>query len=82
MEGWRTASGRESDRISPFLILDFSLDVVNGVRGFDLEGDGFTRKAGRTVRTEALWEEKLTFLQRSACLRFLSIQRGERWNRR
>ena len=76
---------RESDRASPFLVLDFSLDVVNGVRGFDLEGDGFTREARQTIRTgvwRGSWEEKLAFLRRSACLHFLSIQRDERWNRR
>jgi len=29
----------------PFLILDFGLDVVDGVRGLHLQGDGFARKA-------------------------------------
>ena len=27
-------------RCSPLLVLDLGLDVVNGVRGLDLEGDG------------------------------------------
>lgn len=27
-----------------FLVLDLGLDVVDGVRGLDFEGDGFTRE--------------------------------------
>ena len=28
---------------APFLVLDLGLDVVNGIRGLDLEGDGLAR---------------------------------------
>ena len=27
-----------------FLVLDFGLDIVDGIRRFHLEGDGFTRE--------------------------------------
>ena len=30
---------------SPLLILDFGLDIVDGVRGLHLEGDGLAREA-------------------------------------
>jgi hypothetical protein len=30
---------------SPFLILDLGLDVVDGVRGLHLEGDGLPRES-------------------------------------
>ena len=50
--GERSTAG-ELDKALPFLILYFGLNIVNGVRGFDLEGDGFTREATQTVRTEA-----------------------------
>jgi len=43
----------EPGRTSPFLVLDFGLHIIYGVRGFDLEGDGFTRKAAQAVRTGA-----------------------------
>ncbi len=29
----------------PFLVLNFGFDIVNGVRGLNLEGNGFARKA-------------------------------------
>ena len=29
----------------PFLVLNLGLDIVDGVRGFDLKGDGLARKA-------------------------------------
>ena len=32
-------------RWDPFFILDLGLDIVDGIRGFDLEGDRLTRKA-------------------------------------
>jgi hypothetical protein len=32
-------------RRNSFLVLDLGLDVVDGVRGLDLEGDGLTREA-------------------------------------
>ena len=28
----------------PLLVLDFGLDIVDSIRGFNLEGDGFTRE--------------------------------------
>ena len=31
-------------RRNAFLVLNFRLDVVDGVRGFNLEGDGLARK--------------------------------------
>ena len=31
-------------RRDALLVLDLSLDVVNGVRGLDIEGDGLTRQ--------------------------------------
>ena len=31
----------------PLLVLDFGLDIVDGVRGLNLEGDGLTREAAR-----------------------------------
>ena len=34
-------------RWDTLLVLDFGLDGLDGVRGFHLEGDSFTRKAGR-----------------------------------
>lgn len=34
----------------PLLVLDFGLDGLDGVRGFNLEGDGFTRKAAERVQ--------------------------------
>ena len=30
---------------SPFLVLNFGFDIVNSVRGLNLEGDGFAREA-------------------------------------
>jgi hypothetical protein len=30
--------------VSPLLVLDLGLDIVNGVRGLDLEGDGLSRE--------------------------------------
>ena len=41
----------------PFLILDFGLDIVDGVRGLHLQGDGFARKALRTMSTWNAWKE-------------------------
>ena len=29
----------------PFLVLNLGLDIIDGVRGLDLEGDGLARKA-------------------------------------
>ena len=37
----------ESCENSPFLVLDFGFDIVDGVGGFNLESDGFTREAAR-----------------------------------
>jgi len=37
---------------SPLLILDFGLDVVDGVRGLHLQGDGFTREATKRLDDE------------------------------
>jgi hypothetical protein len=48
----RSTNGRKLDVSLPFLVLDFGLDIVNGVGGFNFEGDGFTRKATEAVRTE------------------------------
>ena len=31
--------------VVPLLVLDLGLDIVDGVRGFNLEGDGFAREA-------------------------------------
>jgi len=64
MKGQGTINGWKVDRASPFFILNFSLDIVNGIRGFDLKGDGFARKPVQAVRTKARacsWKEKLTF---------------------
>ena len=36
------------------LVLDLGLDVVDGVRRLNLEGDGLTRKAGEGSATEVL----------------------------
>ena len=36
---------------SPLLVLDLGLDIVDGVRGLNLEGDGFTRKAVEGTRS-------------------------------
>ena len=52
MEGQGTTSDQEVDGTLPFLVLDFCLDIVNGVRRFDLEGDGFASKPAQTVRTK------------------------------
>ena len=35
-----------------FLVLDLGFDIVDGVRGFNLESDGFTREAGRIEESE------------------------------
>ena len=35
----------------PLLVLDLGLDIVDGVRGLNLEGDGFTRKAVEGARS-------------------------------
>ena len=35
----------------PLLVLDLGLDIVDGVRGLNLEGDGFTRKAVEGTRS-------------------------------
>ena len=64
MKGQRTINDWKVNRTLPFFILDFGLDIINGVRGFDLEGDGFARKPAQAVRTKARtcsWEEKLKF---------------------
>ena len=37
-----------------FLVLNLRLDVVDGVRRLDLEGDGLTRKAARMFSTSVL----------------------------
>lgn len=46
-------------RRDTFLILDFGLDIIDGIGGFDFEGDGFTREglyeAGGWFRS--LWAE-------------------------
>ena len=38
----------------PLLVLDLGLDIVDGVRGLNLKGDGFTRKAveGRSAKVD------------------------------
>jgi hypothetical protein len=33
---------------SPLLVLDLSLDIVDSVRGFDLESDSFAREAANS----------------------------------
>ena len=36
-------------RHSPLLVLNLGLDIVDGVRGLNLEGDGLTREAVKQV---------------------------------
>ena len=41
---WTGAAGSTKVLHSPFLILDLGLDIVDGVRGLNLEGDGLARE--------------------------------------
>ena len=60
--------------IVPLLVLDFGLDIVDGVRGLDLQGDGFTREAvektmrwartGRSALDNVRFDENLHFFGR------------------
>ena len=34
---------------SPLLVLDFGLDIIDSIRGFNLESDGFTREAMKII---------------------------------
>jgi hypothetical protein len=48
---WRVQCFAMIDRYgsySPLLVLDLSLDIVDGVRGFDLESDSFAREAANS----------------------------------
>ena len=42
MSGGRTST--EHTQHSPLLVLDLGLDIVDGVRGLNLEGDGLARE--------------------------------------
>ena len=48
--GERSTAG-ELDKALPFLILYFGLNIVNGVRGFDLEGDGLSSHYKRLLES-------------------------------
>ena len=51
----------------PFFVLDLGLDIVDRVRGLDLEGDRLTRKARDPISRDPT-KKQLTSLQRSASL--------------
>ena len=43
---WRSGSGHVNEKRKrlPFLVLDLGLDIIDRIRGLNLEGDGFTSK--------------------------------------
>ena len=57
----------------PLLVLNFGLDIVDGVRGLNLEGDSFARKAIKMTLSVDIRRREIrrTSLQKSAwCGRF------------
>lgn len=58
---------------SPFLVLDFCLDIIDGIRRFDLKGDGFARKAAKTIREVKRFSEGETHVFTKICMSALSI---------
>ena len=67
-----------------FLVLDLGLDIVDGVRGLNLEGDGFTRKAvegARSVKVDLNVEGWRAYVLTKICISPLSVQRAKRWSR-
>ena len=68
----------------PLLVLDLGLDIVDGVRGLNLEGDGFTRKAvegARSVKVCLRVERWRAYVLTKICISPLSVQRAKRWSR-
>jgi hypothetical protein len=68
---------------TPFLVLDLGLDIVDSVRRFDFESDGFARQAVKksceTKYSTARRTER-TSLRRFASWTPLSVQRIQRWS--
>ena len=48
---------KKTKYISPLLVLDFGLDIVDSVWGLNLEGDGFARKASRRNESQQ-WRKR------------------------
>ena len=60
----------------PLLVLDLGLDIVDGVRGLNLEGDGFTRKAvegARSVKVCLRIERWRAYVLTKICISPLSV---------
>ena len=76
----------DSERYIPLLILDFGLDIIDGVRGLHLKGDSLAREATQNQSERIKGRPNNTYVFTKICIfnqrTLLSVQRAQRWSLR